>query len=131
MSLKSRELALTAAEAAFNKKAQDVIILELGDLTVIADYFVICSGESTTQVRTVAEFIEHELSRKGIAPIGREGVRHGHWVLLDYGDVIIHVFEKETREYYGLEKLWMDARTIEVHEDTSGMGGKNKRAVHS
>ncbi|NJD55354.1 MAG: ribosome silencing factor [Nitrospirae bacterium] len=129
--MKSRELALTAAEAAFNKKAQDVIILELGDLTVIADYFVICSGESTTQVRTVAEFIEHELSRKGITPIGREGVRHGHWVLLDYGDVIIHVFEKETREYYGLEKLWMDARTIEVHEDTSGMGGKNKRAVHS
>ncbi|HYQ48383.1 MAG TPA: ribosome silencing factor [Thermodesulfovibrionales bacterium] len=131
MSLKSRELALTAAEEAFNKKAQDVIILELGDLTVIADYFVICSGESTTQVRTIAEFIEQELSRKGITPIGREGVRHSHWVLLDYGDVIIHVFEKETREYYGLEKLWMDARAMEFHEDTSGMGGKNKRAVHS
>lgn len=131
MSLKSRDLALTAAEAALDKKALDVIILELGELTVIADYFVICSGESTTQVKTIAEFIEHELTQKGITPIGREGLRFSHWVLLDYGDVIIHIFEKETRAYYGLEKLWMDAKTIEFHEDTSGMGGKDKRAVHS
>ena len=130
MSLKSRELALTAAEAALDKKALDVIILELGELTFIADYFVICSGESTTQVKTIAEFIEHELTRKGITPIGREGLKFSHWVLLDYGDVIIHIFEKETRAYYGLEKLWMDAKTIEFHENTSGMGGKNKRAVH-
>src|SRR5512134_1460786 len=131
MSLKSRDVALTAAEAALDKKALDVIILELGELTVIADYFVICSGESTTQVKTIAEFIEHELTRKGIMPIGREGLRFSHWVLLDYGDVIIHIFEKETRAYYGLEKLWMDAKTIEFHENTSGMGGKDKRAVHS
>jgi ribosome-associated protein len=131
MSLKSRDVALTAAEAALDKKALDVIILELGELTVIADYFVICSGESTTQVKTIAEFIEHELTRKGIMPIGREGLRFSHWVLLDYGDVIVHIFEKETRAYYGLEKLWMDAKTIEFHEDTSGMGGKDKRAVHS
>jgi len=131
MSLKSRDVALTAAEAALDKKALDVIILELGELTFIADYFVICSGESTTQVKTIAEFIEHELTRKGITPIGREGLRFSHWVLLDYGDVIIHIFEKETRAYYGLEKLWMDAKTIEFHEDTSGMGGKDKRAVHS
>ena len=131
MSLKSRDVALTAAEAALDKKALDIIILELGELTFIADYFVICSGESTTQVKTIAEFIEHELTRKGITPIGREGLRFSHWVLLDYGDVIIHIFEKETRAYYGLEKLWMDAKTIEFHEDTSGMGGKDKRAVHS
>ena len=131
MSLKSRELALTAAEAAHNKKALDVIILELGELTVIADYFVICSGESTTQVKAIAESIEHEFTRKGTTPIGREGLNFSHWVLLDYGDVIIHIFEKETREYYSLEKLWMDARTIEYHEDTPGVGGKDKRAVHS
>ena len=131
MSLKSRELALAAAAAARNKKALDIIILELGELTVIADYFVICSGESTTQVRTIAESIERELARTGNAPIGREGIRFSHWVLLDYGNVIIHIFEKETRAYYGLEKLWMDAKTIEYHEDTAGVGGKNKRAVHS
>ena len=131
MSLKSRDLALTAAAAAYNKKALDIIILELGELTVIADYFVICSGESTTQVRTIAEAIEQDIARIGITPVGREGIRFSHWVLLDYGDVIIHIFEKETRAYYGLEKLWMDARTIECHEDTPGVGGKDKRAVHS
>jgi ribosome-associated protein len=131
MSLKSRELALKAAEAALSKKAQDVVILELGELTVIADYFVLCSGESTTQVRAIAEFIELELARKGIRPMGREGFNFSHWVLLDYGDVIVHIFEKETRHYYSLEKLWMDAKTVELHEDSSGMGGKDKRAVHS
>jgi ribosome-associated protein len=131
MSLKSRELALKAAEAALSKKAQDVIVLELGELTVIADYFVLCSGESTTQVRAIAEFIEQELARKGIKPTGREGLSFSHWVLLDYGDVIVHIFEKETRHYYSLEKLWMDAKTLELHEDSSGMGGKDKRAVHS
>ena len=130
MSLKSRELALNAAEAALGRKAQDVIILELGELTVIADYFVVCSGESTTQVRAIAEFVEQELARKGVRPMGREGLTFSHWVLLDYGDVIIHIFEKETRHYYSLEKLWMDAKTLELHEDSSGMGGKNKRAVH-
>ena len=131
MSLKSREFALKAAEAALKKKALDLIILELSGLTVIADYFVICSGESTTQVKAIAESIELEFSRKGMRPVGKEGLNYGHWVLLDYGDVIIHVFEKETREYYALEKLWMDAKTIEFHEDTADMGGQDKRAVHS
>jgi ribosome-associated protein len=131
MSLKSREFALKAAEAALKKKALDLIILELSGLTFIADYFVICSGESTTQVKAIAESIELEFSRKGMRPVGKEGLNYGHWVLLDYGDVIIHVFEKETREYYNLEKLWMDAKTIEFHEDTADMGGKDKRAVHS
>jgi ribosome-associated protein len=108
-----------------------LIVLELTGLTVIADYFVICSGESTTQVKAIAEFIEHELLKKGVKPMGMEGRDYSHWVLLDYGDVIIHVFEKETRAYYNLEKLWMDARTVAVDEDKTDMGGKNKGAVHS
>jgi len=131
MSLVGRDLALKAAEAALQKKAQAPVILELIGLTVIADFFVICSGESTTQVRATTDFIEHELLLQGNKPIGREGLNYGHWALLDYGDVVIHVFEEETREYYSLEKLWMDAKTIEVHEDQSAMGGKDKRAVHS
>jgi len=131
MSLIGRDLALKAAEAALQKKAQNLVVLELIGLTVIADYFVICSGESTTQVRAIADFIEHELMLQGVRPIGKEGFNYGHWILLDYGDVIIHVFERETRDYYSLEKLWMDAKTIEFHEDTSDMGGKDKRAVYS
>jgi ribosome-associated protein len=131
MPLIGRDLALKAAEAALQKKAQGLVILELIGLTVIADYFVICSGESTTQVKAIIDFMEHELMLQGIRPIGREGLNYGHWALLDYGDVVIHVFEQETREYYSLEKLWMDAKTIEFHEDQSDMGRKDKRAVHS
>ena len=131
MSLRGRDLALKAAEAALQKKAQGLVILELIGLTVIADYFVICSGESTTQVKAIVDFIEHELMLQGIRPIGREGLNYGHWALLDYGDVVIHVFEREMREYYSLEKLWMDAKTIEFDEDQSDMGRKDKRAVHS
>jgi ribosome-associated protein len=131
MSLIGRDIALKAAEAALQKKAQAPVILELTGLTVIADYFVICSGESTTQVKAITDFIEHELLLQGVRPIGKEGLTYGHWALLDYGDVVIHVFERETREYYSLEKLWMDAKTIEFHEDTSHMGRKDKRAVHS
>jgi len=131
MPLIGRDLALKAAEAALQKKAQGLVILELIGLTVIADYFVICSGESTTQVKAMADFIEHELMLQGIRPIGKEGVNYGHWALLDYGDVVIHVFERETREYYSLEKLWMDAKTVELDENTSDMGRKDKRAVHS
>ena len=127
--LESREIALAAAELALRKKAADLVVLELTGLTVIADYFVICSGESITQVKAIAEFIEEEFSRKGIRPLGIEGLDYSHWVLLDYGDVIIHVFEKETRSYYSLERLWMDAKTLEVHEDTPDVGGKDKRAV--
>jgi len=129
MPLKIRELALRAAETALNKKASDVTILDLSGLTVIADYFVICSGESTTQVKAVASAIEEELAKEGVKPRGVEGVAHSHWILLDYGDVIIHIFEKETRAYYNLEKLWMDAKTVEINEDKSNMAGKDKRAV--
>lgn len=128
---KSRDLALEAAKAALKKKAGDLIILELAGLTIMADYFVICSGESTTQVKAIAEFIEHEFHGKGRKLLGIEGLHYSHWVLLDYGDVIIHVFEKETRDYYNLEKLWMDAKTIEINEDKSDMGGKDKRTIHT
>lgn len=130
MPFKSRDLAIQAAKAALEKKALDVIILDLTGLTVIADYFVICSGESTTQVKAIAEFIEQEFANKRVKPLGVEGAAHSHWILLDYADVIIHVFEKETRAYYNLEKLWMDAKIIEIDEDKFDMAGKDKRAIH-
>jgi ribosome-associated protein len=124
-------VAVLAAEAALAKKAENPVVLELAGLTIVADYFVICSGESTTQVRAISEHIEEELRKSGIRPIGIEGRSYSHWVLLDYGDVIVHVFEKETRAFYELEKLWMDAKTVDLDEDKSDMGWKDKRAVHS
>jgi len=99
-----------------DKKAQDVLVLELKGLSIIADYFVICSGESTTQVRAIVEAIEEHFLKKGTRPLGIEGLNYSHWVLIDYGDVIIHVFEEETRAYYQLEKLWLDAPRIHIEE---------------
>jgi ribosome-associated protein len=123
-------MAVRAARAALDKKAENLVILELTGLTIIADYFIICSGDSVTQVKAIAENVEHEFLERGIRPLGIEGLNYSHWVLLDYGDIIVHVFEKETRAYYNLEKLWMDAKAIAVDEDTTDVGGKDKRAVH-
>jgi ribosome-associated protein len=128
--LKSRDLALEAARSALKKKAADTVVLDLGGLTIIADFFVICTGESTTQVKAIAEYIEHEFAEEGIKALSIEGLDYSHWVLIDFGDVIVHVFERETREYYGLEKLWMDAKTVEVDEDKPDLGRKNKRTVY-
>jgi ribosome-associated protein len=120
---------LLAARAALRKKADDVVVLDLDGLTIIADYFIICSGDSTTQVKAIAAYVEEEFARSGRKPLGIEGMDYGHWVLLDYGDVVVHVFERETRAFYELEKLWMDAAVVEVDEDTADLGGKDARAV--
>ncbi len=126
-------MAIKAASIALGKKASRPVVLALFPLTVITDYFVICSGESTTQVRAIADAVQEAFGREGIKPLGVEGLDYCHWVLLDFGDVIVHVFEQETREFYSLERLWMDAETIEVtdHEDSARLGRQDKRAVHS
>ena len=100
------------------------------DLTVIADYFVICSGESTTQVKTIAEHIRENLIEDGVAPLRIEGFQYARWILIDYGDAIIHVFEEETRQYYELEKLWLDAPRIPIsNEDKDNMDREDERAI--
>ena len=99
-----------------DKKAKDVLILDLQGLTIIADYFVICSGESTTHVRAIAESIEEKSKKAGIRLIGIEGLTNSRWILIDYGDVIVHVFEEGMRSFYEIEKLWMDARSIPIGE---------------
>lgn len=114
--LESRDKAISAVTMAMAKKAKDPLILELKALTIIADYFVICSGESTTQVRAIAEAIMEGFSKSRIRPIGIEGLNNCRWVLMDYGDIIIHVFEEETREYYQLERLWLDAPRMVIEE---------------
>jgi len=114
--LESKEKALEAAKASLDKKAKDVLILDLQGLTTITDFFVICSGESTTQVKAIVEQIKERFDTAGIKPLGIEGLSYSHWVLMDYGDVIIHIFEGETRSFYELEKLWIDAKRIPLEE---------------
>lgn len=99
-------------EAALARKAEDVIVLDVGGLTSVADVFIICSGRSSRQVSAIADHIERFLKDRKIKPLSIEGKSDGQWVLMDYGDVIIHVFYEETRRFYDLEGLWVDAKRI-------------------
>lgn len=110
-------MALVAAEAASEKKAEDIIAIDVADLLVVTDYFIICTGHSDRQVKTIADEIEEVLrERAGIKSIGREGDEDGRWVLVDFVDVVVHVFQPEDREFYRLEKLWSDAPRLELPE---------------
>lgn len=108
----ARELAAVAARAAAEKNAHDVVVLDVGDVTDIADFFVIASGRSDRQVKTIVEEIEAALRSRGARPVRREGEREAQWVLLDFVDVIAHVFLDDQRDFYGLERLWGDAPTV-------------------
>jgi ribosome-associated protein len=109
----SKEKALLCAQAALDHKAIDLAILEVKKLSSFADYFVISSGSSDRQVQAIASHIEEKLGKQGLHPLGIEGKREGRWVLLDYGDVIIHIFYNPIREFYDLERLWSDAPKVE------------------
>lgn len=99
-------------KAVLGKKAESVVVLDVRGLTSIADAFIICSGRSNRQVSAVADHVERFLKQEGIRPLSVEGRKEGHWVLMDYGQVIIHVFYTETRAFYDLEGLWVDAKRI-------------------
>jgi ribosome-associated protein len=106
------DLARRIVELAEDKKAADMVVLELAPLTTLADYFVICSGGSERQLDAIADGIISGLRDEKVRPIGREGTAASHWVLLDYGSVIVHIFTPPERDYYGLEKHWSEAKTI-------------------
>ena len=99
-------------KAILGRKAINVVVLDVAELTSFADIFIICSGRSNRQVSAIADFIKTELKKHKIKPLGVEGTKDGHWVLLDYGHVIIHVFYEPVREFYDLEGLWTDAKRI-------------------
>jgi ribosome-associated protein len=114
--LNSLETAQRCAEAADAKKALNIVILDLRKLTYITDYFVICSGNSTTQVSAIADSIGQSLAQSGIQPSHIEGEADPSWVLMDYGDVVVHIFDDATRTYYSLEKLWGEAVRVPLRE---------------
>lgn len=101
-------------KAVLGKKALNVVVLDVAELTSFADIFIICSGRSNRQVSAMADFIKTDLKKHKIKPLSVEGSKDGHWVLLDYGHVIIHVFYESMREFYDLEGLWVDAKRIET-----------------
>jgi ribosome-associated protein len=109
----SREAAVAAARSASAKQAEDVAILDVHGLIVITDFFVIASGTTDRQVKTIVEEVEKALRDLGRKPVRREGETEGLWVLLDYVDIVVHVFAEEEREYYDLERLWRDAPRVE------------------
>lgn len=110
----TRTRALAMAEAALDKKALDLVVLDVREVTTIADYFIICSGGTSRQVKAIAEEIDFRLSAERVFPRHIEGFPDCHWVLMDYGDIVVHVFDEETREYYDLDGLWGDAPKVTV-----------------
>jgi len=105
-SIDSREKALLCVHAALEKKAYDVVVLDVGDLTSLAAYFVVCSGRSDTQVQAIMQSIDKGLGEHGIKPTSVEGYTRGQWVIMDYADVVVHIFFEPGREFYDLDRLW-------------------------
>ena len=101
-------------EIASDRKAENIVMLDISKLSIIADYFVICSGTGDRHVKAIAREIDEKLGDAGVEPMHIEGVNEGQWVLMDYGDVLVHVFEPSTREFYGLERLWSGAQPVLV-----------------
>ena len=121
-------------QAILGRKAESVVVLDVRDLTSIADYFIICSGRSNRQVSAIADHIKIFLKKHSIKPLSIEGLKEGLWVLMDYGHVIIHVFYEETRSFYDLEGLWVDAKrittkSIKDHIGNSGQGFQGEEII--
>lgn len=108
-----REIVKTAVKALDSKKGENIQVIEITDLTIIADYFIIATGTSSTQVRALAEEVEYKLSLEGVKPGHIEGEKTP-WVCLDYGSVVVHIFYKDQRDFYQLERLWEDGRQIDI-----------------
>ena len=118
----ARQWAAAAARAADDKQGADIVVLEVGPVLAITDAFVITSATNTRQVRTIADEVEHQLKRMGgPAPLRSEGLDDLRWVLLDYGDFVVHVFLDEVRAFYDLERLWSDAPTIDWQAIAAGL----------
>lgn len=111
----SNELAMNIAEILDSKKAQDVKLLHVEDITAIADYFVIATGTSTTQVRALVDEVEFQLKEKGVTPLRIEGYDTRKWVVMDYNTVVVHVLYPQERDFYALEKLWADGVPVELN----------------
>ena len=112
-----------------DKKALDVQVLHVGPLTSVADYLVLGSAESDRQTRAIADYIDGILSRSGERPLGIEGTTSGQWVLLDFGDVVAHIFRQDARTHYALDRLWSDATQVEIPDDLPAQAAIPKKRI--
>ena len=111
--LSPEQIARIAAKALDDKKAKDIKVLKTAEQTVLADYFVICNGTSSTHIKALVNEVDKQLSEAGEPPVRREGLRSDIWVLMDFGSVIVHIFTDEARKFYNLERLWSDSEEID------------------
>ncbi|MEK7286795.1 MAG: ribosome silencing factor [Nitrospirota bacterium] len=102
------------AQAVYDKKGHDLVLLHVSELTSVSDYYLICSADSEPQVRAIVDAVDKDLSKKKVSPFGVEGMKTASWVLVDYGDVLLHIFRNETRAFYNLDSLWVDAERIDL-----------------
>lgn len=123
----SLELARLAGRAALDKKAEDLVILDVRELSSFTDFFVIMSGRSTRHVQGLAEAVEEALREKRLSPAATEGLRDGLWVLLDFNDVVVHIFYAETREFFDLEGLWHDAPRVAMEPESEPKQAEESR----
>src|SRR5436190_22928786 len=112
--LEANELARRVVEIAADRKAEDIVMLDISKVSIIADYFVICNGTSDRQVRAIAKEVDEQLGDAGVNPISVEGMNDAKWVLMDYGSVLVHIFDPATRDFYRLEQLWVGAQPVLV-----------------
>lgn len=114
--MNSKDMALELAKALDSKKGEDIQVLRTGDLTTLADYFVLCTATSTTQIKALADACEKTMKEQGEPPHHIEGHRGGTWVLMDFSAVVVHIFNDEARKFYDLERLWKDAEQVDLSE---------------
>lgn len=112
----SREMAKTACHALTEKKAEDLRVIEISEISPLADYFIIATGANTNQIQAMVDAVDEALTKAGHSPRQIEGNRHSTWILMDYRDIIVHIFSKEDRLFYDLEKIWTDGKRIDVDE---------------
>lgn len=111
-----KEMAVLALKALDEKKAMDVKVIDIHEVSVLADYFIIASGSNSNQVQAMVDNVEEQLSKAGYEPKQIEGTKSSNWILMDYGDLIIHVFDEENRLFYDLERIWRDGKILEMDE---------------
>lgn len=116
MNMEAKEMARIAVDALEDKKAEDISIIDISGITVLADYFLIASGGNRNQVQALTDNVEEKLGRAGVSPRQIEGYDTANWILMDYGDIIVHVFDRENRLFYDLERIWRDGKRITGEE---------------